>query len=213
MKQLIFVLCVGLFALRLSAGEKGTLLLPEPDLQRGLTIMKAFSLRASASDFDTTTLRLQDLSDLSWAANGINRKASGKRTAPSAMNGQDVDLYLVLPKATYCYNAALHQLDLIVEGDLRPFVADRQTGVEKAPVICLLISDISRFRSGDEAQRVMWAAEDAGIVSQNISLFCAVTGLITRPRATMNQQKLRDLLRLKETQRLMLNHPVSYPKP
>jgi nitroreductase len=80
----------------------------------------------------------------------------------------------------------------------------------KAPVICVLVSDISRFRAGADSLKLIWAAEDAGIVSQNISLFCASIGLATRPRASMDQQKLREILKLKDTQHLMLNNPVSY---
>ena len=80
------------------------------------------------------------------------------------------------------------------------------------PVILLLVSDISRFRTQDDSLKMMWGAMDAGIVSENISVFCASANLATRPRASMNQKKLRELLNLKDSQYLMLNHPVSYKK-
>jgi len=111
---------------------------------------------------------------------------------------------------TYLYNAKKHLLDLIVDRDYREIIADKQANVLKAPVICLLVSDISRFAFGNDSLKLVWAAEDAGIVSQNISLFCASAGLATRPRAFMDQQKLREVLDLKDTQHLMLNNPVSY---
>ena len=57
-----------------------------------------------------------------------------------------------------------------------------------------------------------WGAIDAGIVSQNISLFCAATGLKTRPRASMDKEKVKELLKLKDTQYVLLNHPVGYAK-
>ena len=82
----------------------------------------------------------------------------------------------------------------------------------KAPLICLLVSDISRFKFGEDSLKLEWAAADAGIVSENISIFCASVGFATRPRASMDKQKLRKLLGLKETQYLMLNNPVSYIK-
>ena len=112
----------------------------------------------------------------------------------------------------YLYDAKKHILESVVDGDYRKLVADKQENFAKAPVICLLVSDISRFRSGGDSLKIIWAAFDAGIVSQNISLFCASVGLATRPRASMDQQKLRKILKLKDSQRLMLNNPVSYKK-
>jgi nitroreductase len=79
-------------------------------------------------------------------------------------------------------------------------------------VLLVLVSDLSRFRGGTPELKVEWGALDAGIVSQNIALFCAGTGLVTRPRAGMNKEKLASLLKLTETQRAYLNHPVGYPK-
>jgi SagB-type dehydrogenase family enzyme len=174
--------------------------------------MEALSLRSSVAVWDTTSLTLQDLSDLLWAANGINRPEIGKRTAPSAMNAQDIDIYVFMKKAVYLYNAQEHLLEKVVEGDHRPLVADRQEDVARAPVICLLVSDISRFRAGEEFEKLNWAAIDAGTVSQNISLFCAATGIGTRPRATMNEPRIRKVLKLKDSQHLMLNNPVTYKK-
>ena len=172
--------------------------------------MKALSLRASVDEFDTTGLTLQDLSDLLWASNGINRPEVGKRTAPSAMNAQDIDVYVLMKSGIYLYNAQKHLLELIVDNDFRNLIAGTQKYVLKAPIMCLLVSDLSRFPAGKESLKMVWAAEDAGIVSQNISLFCASVGLATRPRVTMDQQKLREILKLKDSQHLMLNNPVSY---
>ena len=76
----------------------------------------------------------------------------------------------------------------------------------------MLVSDISKFRSGEDSLKLVWAAADAGIASQNISLFCASVGFATIPRASMDQQKLREILKLKDSQHLMLNNPVSYKK-
>jgi SagB-type dehydrogenase family enzyme len=174
--------------------------------------MRALSVRASASDFDTTNIGLPDLSDLLWAANGINRPESGKRTAPSAVNAQDIDVYVCMEHGVYLYDAKKHLLNLIINGDYRKLAAGRQENVAKAPVICLLISDISRFKFGSDSLKKVWAAEDAGIVSQNIALFCASVGLATRPRITMDESKLHQVLHLTKTQYLMLNNPVSKKK-
>lgn len=183
-----------------------------PVFDRGLPLMKTLQVRASASEFDTRELNLSDLSDLLWAANGINRPESGKRTASSAQNAHDVDIYVCKPEGIYLYDAALHRLDLTARGDHRTAVAGHQEEVAVAPCLLLLVSDMSRFSSGEDSVRRVWAAIDVGIVSQNISLFCAATDLSTRPRVTMEQQKLRELLKLGESQLLLLNHPVSHRK-
>jgi len=194
------------------AQNSKTILLNSPDTNRGLPLMKALLHRASEREFDSTSLTLQDLSDLLWAANGINRPESGKRTAPSATNAQDIDVYVFMKSGVYLYDAKKNLLEFVVDGDYRNFVAGRQESVANAPVICLLVSDISRFRSGTDSLKLVWAAEDAGIVSQNISIFCAAVGFSTVPRATMDREKIREILKLKTTQHPMLNNPVSYKK-
>lgn len=182
-----------------------------PDMERGLTIMKAFEKRASATSFSSKELSLQDLSDLLWAANGINRPESGKRTAPTAVNAQDVDIYVLLKSGAYLYDAKTQTLKGIAAGDNRKFVSERQTNFANAPAMLVLVSEISRFRGDDNARKLSWAAMDAGIVSQNISLFCAGAGLVTRPRASMDTEGLRKLLNLNANQYPLLNNPVGYP--
>jgi len=189
-----------------------TIALNPPDTNGGLPVMKALKHRASATKYDTATLKLQDLSDLLWAANGVNRPASGKRTAPSAINAQDVDVYVVMKTGAYLYDAPKHILTLVAEGDHRAACAGRQELDGTPPLFCVLVSDISKFSRGVDSTRLVWAAEDAGIVSQNISLFCASEGMSTRVRATMDLKKLKEMLRLKDSQYPVLNHPVSYKK-
>jgi SagB-type dehydrogenase family enzyme len=126
------------------------------------------------------------------------------------MNAQDIDIYVVLKDGAFVYTAKHHELELVASGDFRSLVAERQENVAEAPVICVLVSDISRFNSGDISQKLSWAAIDAGTVSQNIALFCASLDFATRPRATMNKEKLKEILKLNDTQYLILNNPVSY---
>jgi SagB-type dehydrogenase family enzyme len=210
MKKYIVLFMLIALTVSLFSQEQKTIVLNPPDLTRGLPMMKALSARASQRDFDTTMLKLQDLSDLLWAANGINRPDIGKRTAPSAQNAQDIDIYVFMKEGVYLYDAKTNILQPVVKNDYRNLIAGRQENVAAAPVICLLVSDISRFRMGEDSLKLVWAATDAGIVSQNINLFCSSIGLATRPRASMDQQKLREILHLKDSQHLMLNNPVSY---
>ena len=211
MKKLFSLLVIITILNNLNAQELKPIALNPPDKTRGLPVMQAFEKRASASAFSSDKLKLKDLSDLLWAADGINRPELKKRTAPSAMNAQDIDLYVFTEEGIYIYNAAGQTLDPVVSGDQRLLVAGRQTEFAKAAVILVMVSDISRFPGSDDAGKLSMAAMDAGLVSQNISIFCSGTGLITRPRATMDQDKLREILKLKASQYPLLNNPVSYP--
>jgi SagB-type dehydrogenase family enzyme len=195
----------------INAQELKTIALNPPDKTRGLPVMQALEKRASASKFTSDKLKLQDLSDLLWAADGINRPELKKRTAPSAMNAQDIDLYVFMAEGVYIYNASGQSLDPVVSGDQRLLAAGRQADIANASVILLIVSDISRFPGGENTMKLSLAAMDAGLVSQNISIFCAGVGLSTRPRATMDLVKLKEVLKLKDTQYPLLNNPVSYP--
>jgi nitroreductase len=179
-----------------------------PDKERGLPVMKALDIRASVREWSARELSLQDLSDLLWAANGINRPGEGKRTASSSTNAQDIDIYPFTKDGVYLYDAKNHVLKPVVSGDYREL-----PGLTEAPVNLVLITDISRYPYGDDLERLGWAGINCGIVSQNISLFCAGTGLKTRPRASCpGADEIRELLKLKESQHILLNHPVGYAK-
>jgi len=176
-----------------NAQELKPIKLNAPDLNRGEKVMKALANRKSTREFSDKMLSKQDLSDLLWAANGINRPKEGKRTAPSARNKQDIKVYVCMVEGSYLYNAATSALDPVSKGDVRPL---------KAPVCLVLVSDTDQS----------WGAVDAGIVSQNISLFSSGIGLATVPRMQMNNDELKKALKLTGTQTLILNHPVGYFK-
>ena len=212
MKDSVLLLTVCcLFSLTGKAQEMKEIKLNAPDKDRGIPVMKAFEQRKSDREFANKELSLQDLSDLLWATNGINRPESGKRTAPSAMNRQDIDVYVCRADGAYLYDAVNRVLKPVSPDDLRSFVAGGQEWVKTAPVCLVLVSDLSKFGGKGEHQ-MMTGAIDAGIVSQNIAIFCAGTGLVTVPRMSMAQDKLRASLKLKDSQQLFLNNPVGYPK-
>lgn len=210
MKQFVSIFMTLLFTGALQAEEVKTIKLNTPDKTRGKALMQALADRHSDREFSTRELSLQDLSDLLWAANGINRQ-DGKRTAPSALNKQEVDIYVIRKDGAYLYRADTHSLQLIATGDHRTAVAGAQSFAAEAPVSLVLVADISRFGDDSERTRTM-AAVDAGIVCQNINLFCAAVGLSTVPRASMDHATLRKVLKLKESQLLLMNNPVGYPK-
>lgn len=207
----------------LAAQEPQPIKLSLPDKTRGLPFMQALSVKASATAWSDKELAPQDLSDLLWAANGLNRPEENKTTASSAMNAHDVDIYLFMSQGVFVYDVRNHQLTPVAGGDFRSAVPAPRPAraaaasaatppTPEAAIQIVLVSDAARFRAGSDEQRQEWGALDAGIISQNISLFCAATGLKTRPRAMMDKEKIKDILRLRPTQRVLLNHPVGYSR-
>ena len=128
------------------------------------------------------------------------------------MNKQDIDVYVIMAKGAYLYDPKTHQLNLVAAGDFRNQVGGRQTFVMEAPVSLVLVSDQARFgdRKGEHSK--LMGAMDAGIVSQNISLFCSSADLATVARASMETDQLIKTLQLSENQIPMMNHPVGYFK-
>ena len=149
MKTLIFTAAFLFASLACSGQSIKPIQLSAPDMERGVTLMQAFADRKSTREFAPEMLSSQDLSDLLWAANGINRQ-DGKRTAPSAMNRQDIDIYVCMKEGAYFYDHKKHSLDPVTDQDIRT--------LKKAPVCLILVAN----GSGNEA----WGAMDAGIVSR-----------------------------------------------
>ena len=172
-----------------------------PDKTRGASVMKALADLHSEREIANKKLSLQDLSDLMWAAIGINRE-DGKRTAASALNKQDVDVYVLMEEGAYLYDPKAHQL-----------IGGKQTSVNSAPACLLMVSDVSKFGNvGTPQLRERFGALDAGLVSQNIALFCSGCGLVTVPRGSMEADALKKVLKLSDSQIPMINHPVGYAK-
>jgi SagB-type dehydrogenase family enzyme len=211
MKTVILTIVTVLLVTALNAQDLKPVKLNAPNRERGVSIMKALDNRHSEREFSKEKLSLQDLSDLLWAANGINR-ADGRKTAATARNSQDIDVYAVMEEGAYLYDAKAHELKPIAKGDHRPLIADKQTSIKDAPVSLLIVSDLSRFTGTDPETQKRWGALDAGIVSQNIMLFASGCGFVTVPRAFMKTDDLKKVLKLSETQVPMINNPVGYPK-
>jgi SagB-type dehydrogenase family enzyme len=212
-KNFILILFIAFsFCLSLFASNAAPIKLNAPDKDRGLTIMKALAVRASVREWNGKPLEIGDLSDLLWAANGINRPDKNMRTAPSYRNAQDISLYVLLKDGAYLYDPKENILSPIAAGDFRAAAAGGQKSVKNSGAVVVLVSDLSKIQAKDKCEKIKWAAVDAGIVVENICLFCAATGLVTVPRATMDTEKLRTILKLKDTQEPLMNNPVGYGK-
>jgi len=193
------------------AGELAPILLPAPQTDGGKPLMQALSLRATSRAFAPDPIPAQTLSNLLWAAWGINRPADGKRTAPSARNWQEIDLMVVRADGTFLYDAAANRLRPVAAGDHRALTGV-QPFVKDAPITLLLVADTSRMKGAvkDSDQR-QWIWADAGFISQNIYLFCASEGLATGVRALVDRPALMKALGLKEHQVILLAQCVGRP--
>ena len=209
MKKFIFATLATAMTMCSTAQE--TVTLPAPDKSLGMTLMEALQQRHSTWTHTDKPVSDAELSTVLWAASGINRPESKRITAPSAINAQDIMVYALRADGTYLYNVEKHQLDKVNDKDLREAACGRDQKPKEAPVILLLVSDLSKFggRSG-EAVRTM-ATVDAGYVSENICLVCTALGLNTVPRMSMDHQALKEALELDDTRLPLLNHPISKP--
>ena len=210
MKRFIFLVAVFLGSLVAQAQELKTIKLSAPDKTRGSAIMKALNDRQSVREYSADKIKPQDLSDLLWAANGINRP-DGKRTAPSCRDFRDVEVYVILQEGTYIYDVQEHALIPISAGDFRGAVAAGQDFAKEAPLCIVLVADMTKYGNMSENSKLM-AAIDVGIVCQNINVACAGLGLATVPRGSMDQAALKTALKLKDNHLLLMNNPVGYPK-
>ncbi len=182
-----------------------------PEVETGKPLMKALKLRQSTRTFDTKPLSLQDLSNLLWAACGINRAESGKRTAPSAMNWQEIDIYVALPEATYLYDAKNNVLIPVVAKDLRELTG-KQPYVKDAPLNLVYIADATRMKNANEEDQKLYSAADAGFIAQNVYLYCASQGLAAVVRGMVDRTALGKALSLRVDQKIILAQTVGYPK-
>ncbi len=204
-----FFLCLFLcLSMSLLGQYEKNIQLAAPDTSAENSFLSVYLNRSSASDFTDIELSDEEISDLLWSANGINRPASGKRTAPSALNAQDIDIFLFSSDGVFLYIPENHELQMVSESDSRVLLVGESFSVVP-PQVLLLVSDVSRFTFGTDEMRMEWAAIDAGIVTQNILLFCSWNNILARPRSVMEKDKIIRLLGLSDSQHVLLNIPLS----
>lgn len=184
--------------------------LPLPQTEIGKPLMQVFKLRHSNRNFDPKSLPQQELSNILWAAFGINRPESGKRTAPSARNWQEMDVYAVLKDGIYRYDAAANSLILVAEGDFRD-VTGTQPYVKDAPLNLVYVADYTRME-GSEENKLINSCIDAGLIAQNVYLYCASQELAVVVRGSFSKEKIIEALKLKPEQRPVLTQTVGYAK-
>lgn len=174
--------------------------LPTPQKSGGLPLMDAL--------YSDKMLSQQQLADLLWAANGVNRP-DGKRTAPSARNLQEIDIYVYLSTGVYFYDAIENKLVLKASEDHREDAA-MQSFATTAPVLLVFVANYDKMEGMDEDARLMYGATDCGYVSQNVYLFCAANELNTVVLGSIYRDKIQELLQFNG--KAILAQPVGFSK-
>ena len=173
--------------------------------------MQVLKDRKTSREFGPEKIPAQVLSNLLWAAFGINRPDSGRRTAPSAMNRQEIDLYVATADGLFLYEAKENRLKTILTKDIRALTG-RQPYAKESPVSLVYVADFSKMGRGTNEEKEFYAAADTGFIAQNVYLFCASEGLATGVRALIDRPALSREMNLRPDQRITLAQSVGYPK-
>ena len=208
-------------ALESGSAELQPIALPEPEKDGGKSILAALQERRTTRSISPEKLPMQVLSNLLWAAFGVNRDSAsfGKsgRTAPSASNSQEIDLYVAMPEGVYLYEAVPHRLKPIVAGDFRARAGRR--GASTAPVRIFYVVDLTRYDTGPgqpdrsignpEVQKSYYYT-DTGFIAQNVYLFAASQGLAAWFHNCDKENTVREF-GLRPEQRVLFAQSVGYP--
>ncbi len=214
----IFVLTISVIAavvFSLSSPANGQEMKPiqllPPGTTGGMPLMQALKERRSSREFSPRELPLQVLSDLLWAANGMNRPETGHRTAPTAMNMQEIDIYLAKPDGLYLFDAKNNMLQPVLGEDIRALTG-QQGFVKDVPVNLIYVADLSKVRRLSGPDIDFYTAMDAGFIGQNVYLYCASVGLVTVVRGAIDRPALTQAMNLRENQKVLLAQSVGYPR-
>ena len=191
------------------AQESRAIVLPQPQTAGGGDLLRALSARRSTRAFSPRPLPPPLLSTLLWAAFGINRAATGGRTAPSAHGWQEIDVYAALPDALYRYDASAHALLPAAAGDLRALTGT-QDYVGSAPLNLVYVADFARMPQASEQDREFFAATDAAVIAQNVYLYCAAMNLAVVVRGLVDRKQLAPAMGLRLEQRIVLAQSVGH---
>ena len=203
----LFMIFSGIVVLTTPLGAQN-IALPTPQFQKDVTLYQALQNRKSERSFSEKELSSQQLSNLLWAATGINRPESGKRTAPTAHNAQEIDVYVALKSGLYLYDVREHRLVFLDKADLRGLTGT-QDFVKTAPVNLIYVADYNRLKGSEESQK-FYSATDTGFISQNVYLYCAAEGLATVVRGSVDREALTAAMKLRPSQHIILAQTVGY---
>lgn len=191
------------------------IILPAPDKIGGKPLMQALNERQTIRTFTKDSLTQQQLSDLLWAGWGINRADQKKRTAPSAMNVQEIDIYAALPSGLYIYVAETHMLRQINNKDVRKLTGT-QDFVAEAALNLVYVADMGRAgkKEGDEIKdsELLASAANTGFIAQNVYLYCASANLGCVVRGMVPKEQLALEMGLRSNQVIIMAQTIGVPQ-
>ncbi|MCX7044027.1 MAG: SagB/ThcOx family dehydrogenase [Candidatus Sumerlaeota bacterium] len=186
--------------------------LPQPQTDGGKPLMQALKERKTVRAMSDKVISPQILSNLLWAAFGVNRPETGKRTAPSAMDSQEIDIYVATAAGLSLYDAKEHALKPILKEDMRSKIGGPTAG-KTAPLSLIFVADFAKMKKASEDKKPFYSAIDTGYISQNVYLFCASEGLGTVVHDGVDRKTLPTLMNLRPDQKIILGQCVGYPAP
>jgi len=192
------------------AQDTGAIKLPPPETEGGMPLMQALKARHSTREFASKPLPPQVLSNLLWAASGVNRPESGQRTAPSAHDWREIEVYVATAEGAFRYDPPTHALKRVAAGDIRKLTGV-QDFVASAPVNLVYVADLDQMSEANAEDKTFYSATDAGFIAQNVYLYCASAGLAVVVRGLVDREALGAALGLKRHQRIILSQSVGYP--
>ncbi|MDO4573669.1 MAG: SagB/ThcOx family dehydrogenase [Planctomycetia bacterium] len=186
--------------------------LPQPVKTGGMPLLDALSKRASCREFSVRKPDLQTLSNLLWAACGINRE-DGRRTVPSALNMQETSVYVMLETGVYRYDETKNLLILVHAGDHRRLTGSQEY-THAVPVTLFFVADLDMLKISNPAEehKMAYANASAGFIGQNVYLFAAANGMAAVFRASIDREELAKCFRLSPSQRVLYAQSVGYPE-
>jgi SagB-type dehydrogenase family enzyme len=184
--------------------------LPLPKQAGGKPLFEVLKDRKSTREFEDSELDVKVLSNLLWAAVGLN-PLNGHRTAPSAHNWQEIDVYVALKRGLYLFDPHANVLRQVLAEDIRA-ATGMQDFVGTAPLNLVYVADLARMSASDRTEQRFYSAIDTGFISQNVYLFCASEGLATVVRGLVDRRSLAKRMHLRPQQRVIVVQTVGYPK-
>lgn len=216
-KTLLSIAVVFCFVSMSAAADLAAIQLSAPDMKGGKPLMQCLKDRKTERSFSPKKLPVEVLSNLLWAAAGISRPDSGKRTAPSAKNWQEIDIYVAMEEGLYLYNAKAHALNPVVKADLRKATThalqSSRSSIAAAPLQMIYVVDYAKMTIGtSDENKLLYSGADSAFISQNVYLYCASEGLATGVRAYVDKDALAKKMNLRDKQQVVFVQAVGYPQ-
>ena len=181
--------------------------LPKPLIDGDLKLADAFKNRKTIREFLDKDLSLQEISNILWCANGINREGTNKKTVPTTQGKNEIDVYVFIRTGVYIYLPEQNILKQIFNEDLRS-ITGKQDFVKNSPLTLIYIADLSKLGK-DNSQTIISASLDTGFIGQSVYLYCAAKGLATGVRAYIDKDLIKEKLKLNENKAVILAQSIS----